>query len=348
MFLRWIFAALHLLGLGIGLGAVWTRARALRGPLDIPALRRVFSADAWWAVAAAVWISTGLVRVLAGLEKRMDYYLQNHVFWGKMTLLLAILILEISPIVLLTRWRAQVRRGEMPDTRPAGRLATISYVQVVLVLLMVLAATAMARGIGMASELSGDSVDTRRIGSLEVSVVGLGCINFGMRLNQKAHGRGDRVGPRRTDQLLRHLRLVRTQRGVSGQGPGIPPQGRHHRHQVREAGAGPGRGRHAGIRQAGRGRQPAPAPHRLHRSLPASRAGAVGADRGDPGGARQPGARRQGAGNRLLQLLGGADPRGHPIGAAPRAPASSASRTSTACCSAPRRAKSWGPAKSWA
>ncbi len=150
MFLRWIFAALHLLGLGIGLGAVWTRARALRGPLDIPALRRVFTADAWWAVAAAVWISTGLVRVLAGLEKGMDYYLRNHVFWGKMTLLLAILILEISPIVILTRWRAQVRRGEMPDTRPAARLATISYVQLVLVLLMVLAATAMARGIGMA------------------------------------------------------------------------------------------------------------------------------------------------------------------------------------------------------
>ena len=120
MFLRWIFAALHLLGLGIGLGAVWARATCVRGPLDSRRSARVFSADAWWAVAAAVWIGTGLVRVLAGLEKGMDYYLQNHVFWGKMALLLAILILEISPIVILARWRAQVRRGEMPDTRPAG------------------------------------------------------------------------------------------------------------------------------------------------------------------------------------------------------------------------------------
>ncbi len=149
MLVRWLFAALHLLGLGIGLGAVWARARALRGPLDIAGLRRVFYADGWWGGAAAIWISTGLVRLLAGLEKSMDYYLHNHVFWGKMALLLAILVLEVSPIVTLTRWRAQVRRGETPDTSSAGRMATISYVQVVLVVLMVLAATAMARGIGM-------------------------------------------------------------------------------------------------------------------------------------------------------------------------------------------------------
>lgn len=37
----------------------------------------------------------------------------------------------------------------MPDTTLAGRFASISYVQAVLVLLMVLAATAMARGIGV-------------------------------------------------------------------------------------------------------------------------------------------------------------------------------------------------------
>ncbi len=148
MLIRWLFAALHLLGLGIGLGAVWARARALRGPLDPPGLRRVLYADGWWGAAAAIWISTGLVRVIAGIEKGMDYYLQNHVFWGKMTLLLAILVLEVSPIVTLARWRVQLRRGETPDTTRAGRLASISYVQVALVLLMVLAATAMARGIG--------------------------------------------------------------------------------------------------------------------------------------------------------------------------------------------------------
>jgi putative membrane protein len=46
-----------------------------------------------------------------------------------------------------------VARAVQPDTAPAGRFARISYVQAVLVLLMVLAATAMARGIGMPSRM---------------------------------------------------------------------------------------------------------------------------------------------------------------------------------------------------
>lgn len=148
MLVRWLFAWLHLLGLGIGLGAVWARARALRGPLDTAGLRRVFYADGWWGVAAAIWIGTGLVRVIGGLEKGMDYYLQNHVFWGKMTLLLAILVLEIPPMLTFIRWRVQVARGESPDTAVAGRYARVSYLQAALVLLMVLAASAMARGVG--------------------------------------------------------------------------------------------------------------------------------------------------------------------------------------------------------
>jgi putative membrane protein len=150
---RWLFASLHLLGLGIGLGAVWVRARALRAPLDAAGLRRVFQADTWWGIAAVIWISTGLVRVIGGLEKATDYYLRNHVFWGKMALLLVILLLEIGPAVTLVRWRGQVARAVQPDTAPAGRFARISYVQAVLVLLMVLAATAMARGIGMPSRM---------------------------------------------------------------------------------------------------------------------------------------------------------------------------------------------------
>ena len=54
--LRWTLAALHLTALGFGLGAVWVRARALRGPFDPAGLHRVFAADSWWALAGALWI----------------------------------------------------------------------------------------------------------------------------------------------------------------------------------------------------------------------------------------------------------------------------------------------------
>ncbi len=149
MLIRWLFAATHLLGLGMALGSVWARARALRGPLDGAGLQRVLYADSWWGISALVLVGTGLVRVIAGLEKGMGYYLQNHVFWGKMVFLLGIFALEISPMVALLRWRMEVRRGRMPDTSRAGRFARISYTQALLLVLMVLAATAMARGIGV-------------------------------------------------------------------------------------------------------------------------------------------------------------------------------------------------------
>ena len=92
-----------------------SRGRALQAPLDVPALRRVFSADTWWGIAAVLWIGTGLVRAFGGYEKGAFYYLHNHLFWAKMGLL----------------------------------AARISFVQAVLVVLMVLAATAMARGYGV-------------------------------------------------------------------------------------------------------------------------------------------------------------------------------------------------------
>ena len=59
-----------------------------------------------------------------------------------------IILLEIWPAVTLVRWRGARKKGVEIDTRPAARLATISYVQAGLVIAMVFAATAMARGIG--------------------------------------------------------------------------------------------------------------------------------------------------------------------------------------------------------
>jgi putative membrane protein len=49
----------------------------------------------------------------------------------------------------MLRWLlAAVHRGELPDASAAPLLARISVAQAGLVILMVLAATAMARGIG--------------------------------------------------------------------------------------------------------------------------------------------------------------------------------------------------------
>jgi putative membrane protein len=146
--LRWMLAAFHLLALGIGLAAVWVRGRSLLSVLDRAGLERVFRADAVWGVAAVLWIGTGLWRLLGGVEKPTEYYLHNVAFTTKMALLVVILLLEIQPMVTLIRWRRRVAAASAPDTRSAPWLAKISFIQAGLVVLMVFAATAMARGLG--------------------------------------------------------------------------------------------------------------------------------------------------------------------------------------------------------
>ncbi|HEV8599368.1 MAG TPA: DUF2214 family protein [Gemmatimonadales bacterium] len=146
--MRWLLAAVHLLALGIGLGAVWARSRALRSQLDVAGLRRVFAADTWWGVSAGLWILTGVLRAFAGYEKGAAYYLHNHLFLTKMGLLLLILALEVAPLAALIRWRAAVAKGTLPDTSRAPRFARTSTLQAVLIVLMVIAATGMARGYG--------------------------------------------------------------------------------------------------------------------------------------------------------------------------------------------------------
>ena len=151
MTLRWLLASLHLVALGLGLGAVWVRGRALSSQLDERGLHSVFLADSWWGIAAFLWISTGLWRLLGGLEKNTGHYLQDHLFLTKMAVLGLILVLEVWPMVTLIRWRRQVTAGALPVTSAAPALARISFAQGALVVVMVFLASAMARGYGLSS-----------------------------------------------------------------------------------------------------------------------------------------------------------------------------------------------------
>jgi putative membrane protein len=51
-------------------------------------------------------------------------------------------------MIAFIQWRRQIARGESPDTNAAPLFARISFAQAGLVILMVFAAAAMARGIG--------------------------------------------------------------------------------------------------------------------------------------------------------------------------------------------------------
>jgi len=149
--LRLLLAGLHLLALGIGLGAIWSRAAALRQSVDRGALHRAFRADTLWGLAAIVWIGTGVWRVWGATEKPATYYLHNHLFYAKMGVLALILVLEVGPMITLIRWRQIAHHGTSawsPSPAAARRIATISTVQAFLIVLMVFIAVSLARGYG--------------------------------------------------------------------------------------------------------------------------------------------------------------------------------------------------------
>ena len=150
--LRLTLAALHLVALGLGLGAVLARGTALRDALAPGALRRAFRADMTWGIAFGLWLVTGLWRLFGETEKSVGYYMNNHAFYAKMGFLLIILALELWPMITLIRWRRQLARNSTAeatvDVAAARRMATISHVQALLVVLMVFSAVATARGYG--------------------------------------------------------------------------------------------------------------------------------------------------------------------------------------------------------
>lgn len=148
MLTHWLLAALHLLAFGLGFWAVLTRGTNLRRlAKGVGEVRNVLIADNVWGICALILLVTGGMRAFGGYEKGTDYYLQQPLFHLKMTFFVLILLLELAPMVNLIKWRIALGRGAAVDTARATLFARISHIEGLLMLLMVIAATGMARGV---------------------------------------------------------------------------------------------------------------------------------------------------------------------------------------------------------
>jgi putative membrane protein len=148
MLVHWFLAAIHLLAFALGFWAVLTRGtafgRLVTGSNDV---RRVLLADNLWGIAALILLVTGGMRAFGGFEKGTDYYLHQPLFHLKMTLFVLVLLLELAPMITLVKWRIASARGKALDTGRAKLFARISHVEALLLMLMVIAASGMARGV---------------------------------------------------------------------------------------------------------------------------------------------------------------------------------------------------------
>jgi len=143
-----VASALHVLALAIGLPAIALRARALLAGDVVRAER----ADNAWGIAAVLWISTGLWRLL-WLEKGWAFYAAHWAFHAKMGVLVVIGVLELWPMAVLLRWRARVawakRHDEPPPPDPSSVVALgwVSAVETAGLCIMPFLAAAMARAL---------------------------------------------------------------------------------------------------------------------------------------------------------------------------------------------------------
>ncbi|HEX8593938.1 MAG TPA: DUF2214 family protein [Pseudomonas sp.] len=148
MLVNWFLAALHLLAFGFALAAVLARGRAFRRLRDDDprSFRDVFVVDNIWGISAGILLITGALRAFGGMEKGSYYYLHQPLFHLKMLSFIAIIALEVIPMFALIKWRIALKNREAIDTRRARRFARISHGEAALMVIMVIAATGMARG----------------------------------------------------------------------------------------------------------------------------------------------------------------------------------------------------------
>lgn len=108
--------------------------------------RRLFILDVILISAAGLALLTGVAKVFSA-PQGAEFYLRNGVFHAKLTLFVAMALVSVWPSIHFRRGRRLLREGAAQVTYP--RLVRVALrVQMVGLLLMLLLAAMLARGVG--------------------------------------------------------------------------------------------------------------------------------------------------------------------------------------------------------
>lgn len=140
-----LLAAIHMLTLALGAGAVFARGHALSRPLDDEGWKRLLAADNLWGIAALLWIVSGLGRVFFG-GKEPSFYWRNGFFWIKLALFGMVFALELAPMMTFIRVRKARSQGATVPRFPIELYRRINAAELALVVTIVFVAAFMARG----------------------------------------------------------------------------------------------------------------------------------------------------------------------------------------------------------
>ncbi len=121
----------------------------IRDELTLKTARRLPLVDLVAGASAGVVLIVGAIRVMY-FEKGADYYLHSAPFVAKMSLFVSIALLSIFPTIEFLTWLKPVGQGQLPVVNEGKKrlLRAIIHAELALVVLLILCAALMARGVG--------------------------------------------------------------------------------------------------------------------------------------------------------------------------------------------------------
>jgi putative membrane protein len=144
-----LFAFLHHLSAFAVFAALAVELVLVRSTLTVESARKVLLADTIYGIAAGVLLLVGLLRVFY-FEKGWAYYLHSWPFHTKLTLFVLMGLISIIPTREFLRWRSSVKAGQVPmvAAEKLRTVRTVVHAELTLVVLIMLMAALMAKGIG--------------------------------------------------------------------------------------------------------------------------------------------------------------------------------------------------------
>lgn len=121
----------------------------IRDAITIERARRLRIVDAVFGASAGLLLVVGLLRVFY-FEKGAAFYFSNAFFIAKLALFVAVGLLSIYPTLEFTAWGKALKAGQAPVTNRGKlhRIRSIMHWELVGVVLILLCAALMARGVG--------------------------------------------------------------------------------------------------------------------------------------------------------------------------------------------------------
>jgi putative membrane protein len=143
------FAFLHHVAAFALVAALVLEFVLVKDDLSVKTARKLLLADLVLGASAFVVLIVGFLRVLY-FEKGASYYFHSVPFIAKLSLFVIVALLSIYPTVEFLSWRKPLKEGRVPivSDRKVRLIRSIIHWELVGIVLLILGAALMARGVG--------------------------------------------------------------------------------------------------------------------------------------------------------------------------------------------------------